>query len=126
MYAYSSKGEFPLNGERMECIRRFNTYTQESPYNRAEFKLVREGGDGVLIFWSSCPSQYVWVLSCYTPDNARCNVLKADIGLFVPTIPDDLPWPLVLNDLKETQVEMGNNAFKWFFTFGETSRCLEC
>ncbi|XP_052808094.1 uncharacterized protein LOC128236974 [Mya arenaria] len=115
-----------MNGGRMECIERFYTYPQESPYNRAEFQVIRDSGDGVLIFWSSCPSQYVWVLRCQSTDNARCAILNADIGLLVPTIPDDLPWPLVLNDLRETQVEMDNNAFKWFYTFGETSRCIKC
>ncbi|XP_052811649.1 uncharacterized protein LOC128239181 isoform X2 [Mya arenaria] len=115
-----------LNGKRMECIRRFDTLPQERPYNRAEFRLVRDSGDGVQILWSSCPSKYVWVVRCYAPNNAHCDVLSANIGLLVPTIPDDLPWPLVLNDLEDTQVEMGNNAFKWFFTFGETSRCIEC
>ncbi|XP_052811149.1 uncharacterized protein LOC128238882 [Mya arenaria] len=126
VYSYNTKGEFPLNGERMECIRRSDTLPQESPYNRAEFRLFSESGDGVQIIWSSCPSQYVWVLRCYAPNNAHCDVLSANIGLLVHSIPDDLPWPLVLNDLKDTQVEMGNNAFKWFYTFGETSRCIEC
>ena len=79
-------------------------------------------GPWFITVWSSQSSAFYWRLRCYVNTTSTCPREHTDFSLFVAGVPDDLNWPIVLQDLALTGVQFASPEYKWFYAFSESSK----
>ncbi|WAR22388.1 hypothetical protein MAR_016362 [Mya arenaria] len=132
VYKIDTKGDIPsVDQGRLICVQRPEFAVLSNPIMNAEFSLrktVNGPNSRSLVVWSSDPEHFFWTMRCREeghPNNSTCNIDQTDMALFVSGTPNDLNWPLVLEDIAKTNITFADRAYKWFYAYSETSRCID-
>lgn len=105
------------------CVRSSSTLSLVPSANTAMF--FKSGTNQMIVFWSSCPSSYLWSIKCigWFAGLNICPLRSIALGLYIHGTPDNLPLDGALKDLRLTGATFGITDLTWSFTYGKNTLC---
>ena len=97
------------------------------------------GISGELIFFSSCPERYIWILGCTSPHGPKrdmcalenvtlsLEIVKGNLGSAEAnrdprSFLNNFPMAQAVQDLCPTGIKFGAPDMEWFYTFGRSGK----